>query len=134
MLVLGGSGRGNEFPLSVEARAISTFLKISMSRSTIPGMHIYLYIHVPHTSHTPFLSEYNSSYTEDDLGQTCEINSTVVIELVPYFCSILTLSLVDKAFTDSKESYITVKSHKAGLRTGKLDLYLKVPRGYGPNA
>ena len=65
--------------------------------------------------------EYNSSYTEDDLGQTCEINSTVVIELVPYFCSILTLSLVDKAFTDSKESYITVKSHKAGLRTGKLD-------------
>ena len=72
--------------------------------------------------------EYNSSYTEDDLGQTCEINSTVVIELVPYFCSILTLSLVDKAFTDSKESYITVKSHKAGLRTGKLDHYLKVPR------
>ena len=74
--------------------------------------------------------EYNSSYTEDDLGQTCEINSTVVIELVPYFCSILTLSLVDKAFTDSKESCITVKSHKAGLRTGKLDHYLKVPRFY----
>ena len=54
--------------------------------------------------------ECNSSYTEYDLGQTCEINSTVVIELVSYFCSRLTRSTVDGRLQSSYHTQVQQSS------------------------